>query len=58
MTRTRMQTTSEETGHQKVDQGSDARKLVDSIVENELNDDVDSMPSSGCLGPYETGRRA
>jgi hypothetical protein len=48
----RMQTASKKTGHWEVDQGFNARKLVESIVENELNDDIDSMPSSGRLGPY------
>lgn len=51
---TRMQTTSEEAGHYKVDQGVDTRELVEGIVENELNDNIESMPSSRRLGPYET----
>ena len=50
----RMEATSKETGHYEVDQGFDARKLVESIVETELNNDVDSMPSSERLGAYET----
>lgn len=49
-----MQATSKETGHYEVDHGFDARKLVEGIVENELNNDVDSMPSGGRLGAYET----
>ena len=49
-----MQTTGKETGHYEVDQGFDARKLVESTVENELDNDVDSMPSGGRLGAYET----
>ena len=50
----RVQTTSEEAGHDEVDQGFDARELVESIIENELNGNVDGMPSRGRLGPYET----
>lgn len=51
---TRVQTTSEEAGHEEVDQRIDANKSAKSIVENELNEDVDSVPSSRRLGPHET----
>ena len=53
MTGERVETASEEAGHDEVDEWPDAESLDKEVVENELDGDIDEVPDSKLLTTNE-----